>query len=93
MTQILCFGSAGERADLFGEELKYLFQQRQQQQKRTSQELTRWIDLDFNIVVIVSPDPQKHWMKFIIVRFTDYFLHVQLLATAIFFSLAEYMII
>lgn len=55
-----------------------------------------WIYLDLNTIVIFSPDPQKYWitlMKFIIVRFTDYFLHVRLLATAIFFSLAEYMLI
>lgn len=56
----------------------------------------RWIYLDLNIIVIFSPDPQKYWitlMKFIIVRFKDYFLHVRLLATAIFFCLAEYMLI
>lgn len=32
-------------------------------------------------------------MKFITVRFTEYFLHFHLLATAIFLNLAEYMLI
>lgn len=68
--------------------LKHFFQ------KKAVQILSIYLDL--NIIVIFSPDPQNYWitlMKFIIVRFTDYFLHVQLLATAIFFNLAEYMLI
>lgn len=55
-----------------------------------------WIYLDLNQTVIFSPDSLKYWiilMKFITVIFTDYFLHFHLLSTAIFLSLAEYMLI